>query len=204
MNTAKKNTDLFTEEIMKKRTPFALIVTLLLAGIAVTTSADEVKPSSRFSFVIGPRVGVSYVFTNWDEYNSAIQQHFPDDRSYFPVVTQFGLNVEQRIRLGNTKSHFAFQEVLLIGGLDQNLFIPSFSTLIGFRSQKGLEIGLGPNVSMSMNDNGLSAALSVVYAVGWTFAFSDLYVPVNIAIIPTPRDGNPRITLVTGFNFGKQ
>ena len=155
----------------------------------------------RLTLVLGPRVGATYIFADWGGYNESLQRHFPDDRTYFPILTQFGVNFEQRIRLGNTLSHFAFQEVLLLGGIDQNLYIPSLNILIGFRSHTGLEVGLGPNISVSMNDRGVSVALSVVYAVGWTFTFDDVNVPVNIAIVPTPRDGNPRVSLVSGFNF---
>ena len=119
-----------------------------------------------------------------------------------PGLTQFGLNVERRIQLGTTDSHFVFQEILVIGGLDQNLVMPSLNTLIGFRSHAGLEIGLGPNLSLAVVDGRPSLAVSVLYAIGWTFSFSDVHVPVNVAIVPTPRGGNPRLTVITGFNFG--
>lgn len=164
---------------------------------------QEDAPAKRVEFVYGPRVGVSYIVTDPAEFNESVQEMFPDsDRKYFPIITQFGLNLEQRIRLGNTASHFAFQEVLIIGGLDQNLIIPSLSVLIGFRSRAGLELGLGPNVSLKRSADGpAGVGLSVVYALGWTFDFSGVYVPVNLAVVPTPSDGAPRITLLTGFNF---
>lgn len=163
------------------------------------------EQEKRVEIVYGPRVGVSCIVADPEKFDESVQKIFPDgDREYFPVITQFGLNVEQRIRLGNTQSHFAFQEVLLLGGLDQNIVIPSLSVLIGFRSHVGLEFGLGPNVSMKKSAEGPSIGLSVVYAAGWTFSFEDVFVPVNIAIVPTPSDKSPRITLLTGFNFKKK
>ncbi len=174
---------------------------LLFFGIAeaLAETGDE---ELRLQLIFGPRVGISYVVVNPDDFNNSVQEVFPDDnREYFPVFTQFGINLEQRIRLGGTKSHFAFQEVLVIGGLDQNIVLPSLNLLIGFRSHAGLEFGLGPNISMSRSTEGPGVTVSVVYAVGWTFSFKNVFVPVNFAIVPTPSGGHPRLTLLTGFNF---
>ena len=178
----------------------AVLAITLIATVSVSSLADS---RSRFQFVFGPRVGATYVMVeDWDAYDETMQVPFPDtDRQYFPIITQFGVNLEQRIRLGGTQSHFAFQEVLLVGGIDQNTPLPSLSMLIGFRSHAGLEIGLGPNLSMSVKNNVPVVAMSVVIAAGWTFSFNDVYVPVNIAIVPTPRDSSPRLTILTGFNF---
>ena len=156
----------------------------------------------RVEIVFGPRVGVTYIAVNPEEFNKSLQETYPDEsRSYFPMMTQFGVNLEQRIRLGDTDSHFAFQEVLVIGGIDQNIFLPSLSVLIGFRSRVGLEFGLGPNVTLVRSEEGLVPNLSVIYAAGWTFNFRDVFVPVNIAVVPTPTDGHPRVSFMTGFNF---
>ncbi len=61
-----------------------------------------------------------------------------------PLFHPVRLNLEQRLRLGSTNSHFAFQELFLVGGMDQGIFLPSFDFLIGFRSHWGLQFGLGP------------------------------------------------------------
>jgi len=156
----------------------------------------------RTTLVFGPRVGGMYIFGDWATFDSSMQDLFPDpDRSYYPFMTHFGVNFEQRIRLGGTQSHFAFQEVFTVGGLDQNVVVPSLNTLIGFRSHTGLEFGLGPNMAITNNDGAVGFAVSVVYAVGWTFSFNGVYVPVDVAVVPTPKDGRPRVTILTGFNF---
>ncbi|MBW8003557.1 MAG: hypothetical protein FVQ80_16350 [Planctomycetes bacterium] len=174
---------------------------LLCLGIPNALAQDE-DEESMLEFIFGPRVGVSWVIATPEQFNESVQQIFPDEtRAYFPIFTQFGINLEQRIRLGTTKSHFAFQEVLVIGGLDQNIVLPSLNFLIGFRSHAGLEFGLGPNISMSRSAGDIEITVSVVYAVGWTFFFQNVFVPVNIAVVPTPSDGHPRITFLTGFNF---
>ncbi|MBN1686890.1 MAG: hypothetical protein JW852_09565 [Spirochaetales bacterium] len=180
---------------MNKRL-WILMATVLLCGLARAGASD------RLEMIIGPRVGATYIFANWEAFDTLMQQIFPDpERNYTPLITQFGVNVEQRIRLGETQSHFAFQEVLVLGGLDQNFMLPSLSTLIGFRSHTGLEFGLGPNFTISSHGGRAKFAMSVVYAVGWTFAFQGVYVPVNIAIVPTPKDGHIRLTAMSGFNF---
>jgi hypothetical protein len=185
--------------------------TVMCAVLFVLVGTLSVHPQGvgarkRLELVYGPRVGVTYIVADPEAFDESLQQLFPDSgREYFPIVTQFGVSVEQRIRLGETESHFAFQEIFLIGGLDQNIVIPSLSVLIGFRSRAGLELGLGPNLSMKRSgEEGTGAGVSVVYAVGWTFAFDEVYVPVNLAIVPTPSDRTPRISLLTGFNFGRQ
>ena len=174
----------------------AIVFVALAVCIGFSASAQNAQ------FVFGPRVGALYVFSDWAAFNSRAQELFPDaSRSYNPIMTQFGVNFEQRIRLGQTTSHFAFQEVLVFGGLDQNIVLPSLSALIGFRSRVGLEFGLGPNFSMTSSGGYPALAMSVVYAVGWTFSVSGVFVPVDIAFIPTPSDGAPRLSITSGFNF---
>jgi hypothetical protein len=189
---------------MKKGIRVSLAFLLFLAFAVLPALAQEQEKTKRLEIVYGPRVGVTWVVTSQEDFDAAIQGVFPADREYFPIFTQFGFNLEQRIRLGNTQSHFAFQEVLILGGLDQNIILPSFSVMIGFRSRIGLEFGLGPNVALRRSSEGPGVDLSVAYSLGWTFAFEDVFVPVDLAVIPTPSDGNPRITLLTGFNFKKR
>jgi hypothetical protein len=145
---------------------------------------------------------VTWIITDVASFDAAVQQKYPSpDRQYIPILTQFGASMEQRIRLGDTQSHFAFEEVVVVGGIDQNIIIPSVSVLIGFRSHIGLEVGMGPNIIFREVDGQVRVATSVVYSVGWTFKFGSLYVPVNIAIVPTPDDMLPRLSVFTGFNF---
>ncbi len=189
---------------MSKGIHVSLIFLLLLVLASLPVSAQEQEKAKRLEIVYGPRVGVTWVVTSPEDFDASIQGVFPADREYFPIFTQFGFNLEQRIRLGNTQSHFAFQEVLILGGLDQNILLPSLSLMIGFRSRIGLEFGLGPNVAMKRSPEGAGLDLSVAYSLGWTFSFEDVFVPVDLAFIPTPSDGKPRITLLTGFNFKKR
>lgn len=177
----------------------SILVVFILIPLLLIAEEEE----SKIDYLFGPRTGFTYIYTTQEEFNNKIQSIYEnEDKVYTPLITQFGLNLEQRILLGDTLSHFAFQEVILIGGLDQSIIIPSLSFLIGYRHNNGLEIGLGPNFSITTKSNGdLSSSVSVVYSIGWTFSFKNVYVPINLAFVPTPIDGHPRITLLTGFNF---
>ncbi len=187
------------------RSTLTLILLFLVLATAFTAAqeAQEGEPPRRLETAFGPRVGISYVLVGFQEFNDAVQKIFPDSsRRYIPIFTQFGLNLEQRIRLGDTQSHFAFQEVLLLGGVDQGIFLPSLSVLVGFRSRAGLEFGLGPNLSLERSSGSFGVSLAVVFSVGWTFAFSNVFVPVDLALVPSPEGS--RLSLLTGFNFKKR
>jgi len=103
--------------------------------------------------------------------------------------------MEQRILLGETKSHFVFQEVFSAAGLEQSILIPSFSLLIGYRDFSGFELGAGPCVSVS--------GVGVVVAIGWTFSFKGVYVPLDVNwVLPSRNDNSmDTVSLTTGFNF---
>ena len=186
---------------MKRWLRFLLCVIVLFGFAQNTVFALGGMEDDRFRFVFGPRVGVLFVGANPDEFNALFQSIYSPDRDYIRLLTQFGVNFEQRIKLGNTKSHFAFQEVLLFGGLDQNVIIPVLATMVGFRSHAGLEIGMGPNFSPTSTAGNIGISVSVAYTVGWTFKFEDVNIPVNIVVDPTSDNGWIHVALLTGFNF---
>lgn len=187
---------------MKSMNHFLICIVFLFFFRSINVSAQRDEEEARNERLWGPVVGVTYVAATQKEFNNEIQEMFPDDdRNYYPFVTQFGINFEQRIRLGSTKSHFAFQAVFTVGGIDQGIALPFFNFLIGFRSHKGLQFGLGPNCVLRWTKEELELAVSVIYAVGWTFSFYGAYVPVSFAVVPTPTDGHPRFSLISGFNF---
>jgi hypothetical protein len=188
------------ENAMNRLRPVFLVVLALVQPPAPKVFCEE----TRFITLFGPRVGLTYIFAQSEEFDQSVQRMFPNpDRAYTPFMTQFGLTVEQRMLLGSTRSHFAFQEVIVVSGVDQGVFLPSASLLIGFRSHAGLEFGLGPVVSLMFEDESgdIEASVSVVYAVGWTIPLYNVYIPINLAVVPTPNDGFARVSLVSGFNL---
>lgn len=69
--------------------------------------------------------------------------------------------------------------VALIGGMEKGMFLPSFSSLVGIRSEKGVEFATGPNLSTS--------GLGFVFAVGYNYTKGDLNLPINIAFVPNKQ-----------------
>ncbi|MBN2439708.1 MAG: hypothetical protein JXJ04_00115 [Spirochaetales bacterium] len=166
-------------------------VMIFMAGATILFAES---PLENIQWVFGPRVGFSYVFMEPDDYSAKIHElNFFGEEEYIPFNSQFGFSLEQRIPLGTTKSHFVFQEVLSVGGIDQSIAIPTVAVLLGYRSQLGLEFGLGPVWSFD--------GFAVVYAAGWTFSFQGVYVPVNIIAVPDLSEGHHRVSFYTGFNF---
>lgn len=142
--------------------------------------------------IFGPRIGVSYTSMSAEAYNDSLSLLFPDG-TYFPVNTVFAASLEQRFPLGDTKHFLGIQEVFSVGGMEQSLMIPSFSTLIGFRHSSGFEFGTGPMITM--------AGYTVVWAVGYTFEYRGIFIPFDISVtIPNTRVSST-IMLSTGFNF---
>ena len=57
--------------------------------------------------------------------------------------------------------------------------LPSFSSLVGVRSQNGVEFATGPNLSAS--------GLAFVFALGYNYTKGDLNLPINIAFVPNKQ-----------------
>jgi hypothetical protein len=145
-----------------------------------------------FTMILGPRIGASYVLQSPEEFSASVQTFYPA-AAYFPVMTLFGITIEQRILLGQTRSHFAFQEVVLVAGLEQGIALPEGVVLIGHRDFSGFELGVGPIVHL--------AGIGVIAALGWTFSFQGVFIPVDLSCV-LPSLGRPAsFALTTGFNF---
>jgi hypothetical protein len=107
-----------------------------------------------------------------------------------PFLTQFGWQFESRLfRLPNGVSGLV-ELVPLVGGVEQGLFIPSISGLLGVRGPGGFEFGLGPNVT--------PLGSNIVLALGTSFRSNGINFPVNLAVVP--GNGGARISLLIGFN----
>jgi len=151
----------------------------------------------------GPRVGVTVLS------DSLVDKLEDEDIHISPVITQFGWQFEKQFSAGADGPTLVTEWVLLAGGLEQGVFLPSVSWLIGARMRSGLEFGVGPNLSVG------GAAL--VATAGMTFRAGGLNVPVNLAVVPSEvswvtYEGPPsfrsteiekralRVSLLFGFN----
>lgn len=163
---------------------FVLVLVGSASSLAAQTPALIPSPVKTVS-LSGPRFGVTFL----DEGVVAklAERHIAVGDS----ISQFGWQFEKQFYAREGSVAAVNEWVVLLGGLDQGVAIPSLSWLVGVRSRDGAEFGIGPNVT----PGGVALAL----AGGITFRAGALNVPVNVAFVPAKA--GTRISVMTGFNM---
>ena len=110
-----------------------------------------------------------------------------------PVVTQFGWQFETRMFQAESGLTGVAEWVLLAGGIERGLVLPSATFLVGARTPGGFEVGVGPNLSLS----GVAYAL----AAGANYEAGTVSIPVNAAVVLA--QGGPRLSLLVGLNMSE-
>lgn len=152
---------------------------------ALAQSPPNVPAPTRQVNLSGPRFGVTYLA---GAITDSLAAH---DLDVAPVITQFGWQWE-RIFYGVAGGPVVVSEwVLLVGGLDQQVFLPSLSWLIGIRTNRGAEFGVGPHVGPS--------GVALAIAGGVTKQLGTMNIPLNVALVPT-RIG-PRVSFLAGISM---
>ena len=164
----------------------------LVAAVAVPTvptlEAQQPGQLVRRLDRTGPRFGITWF---GGAITDSIQSKY--DMDVAPVVTQFGWQFEKQFASLEGGPVALNEWVLLVGGLDQGVILPSLTWLVGVRMTNGFEFGVGPNAT----PHGVALAISA----GHTFDAGALSIPVNLAFVPS-RIG-PRVSILTGFNLYK-
>ena len=133
----------------------------------------------------GPRIGASYLVGGSVTAERA-------GRTVSPVISLFGWQFEHPFQTGlHHKTIPVTELVLLAGGMEQGVVLPSASWMIGVRQPNGWEGAVGPTLT--------GAGVQLALAGGVTHAFGSLNVPVNLAVAPGRRGAS--ISLTTGFNM---
>jgi hypothetical protein len=160
-------------------------VAVMLLG-ASSTYAQVPGPKSVTPVSLsGPRVGATFL-------SPGVAQKLKDNQLDTGwAFSQFGWQLEKRIKTGPSGLSAVNEWVFLAGGLEQGVVIPSVSWLVGLRTGSGVEFGLGPNVT--------PAGVALAMAGGVTVSKGALNVPFNIAVVPS-RAG-VRVSVLTGFNM---
>lgn len=159
----------------------------LLVVAALPAAAQNVippPPRPTVAGLAGPRFGVTMLP---DGVVSELREHNIELR---PTISQFGWQFEKQFYAKDSGVAVLNEWVVLVGGLDQGVALPSLSWLVGMRTANGTEFGAGPNVSAS--------GVGLVIAAGTTLRAGFLNVPVNFAVVPS-RQGT-RISFLTGFS----
>ena len=160
-----------------------IILTLALGLGLLTTSAQQIDK------LAGPRVGVTYLTPG-----------FMSEELETSVITQYGWQWESRFA-DNGNVAGLVEWVVVVGGMEQQMFLPSISSLVGVRTGEGMEYAVGPNLS--------ATGINMVFTIGKNFKSGDLNFPVNLAFVPNgnvwgeDEDSGARISIMVGFNMSK-
>ena len=149
-----------------------IILTLVLALGLLTANAQIEK-------LAGPRIGFTFITPGpiADFIHEGFD--FDEDDKYGttgPAFTSlYGWQWESRFADGGNITGIV-EWVVLVGGMEKGLFLPSASSIIGARMDNGLEFGIGPNLSLS--------GIGMVFGMGYNFKSGNLNLPINISFIP--------------------
>ena len=80
-------------------------------------------------------------------------------------ISQFGWQFEKQFYSKGSGVAAVNEWVLLVGGLDQGVMMPSASWMVGLSTREGTEFGVGPNVT--------PAGVALAFAAGVTHQSRD-------------------------------
>ena len=137
----------------------------------------------------GPRFGVTFL-------SDGLIKELHHDRQIDlqPTITQFGWQFERQFLTRDSGFTAVSEYVVLLGGLDQGVALPSLSWMVGLRTREGAEFGIGPNIT--------PAGVALALAGGVTFRAGNLNVPMNVAVVPSKV--GTRLSVLTGFNMRRR
>lgn len=120
-----------------------------LARLSKPNNFDDAvnNPNKNTINLSGPRFGYSFIFGQNAERMRANSKEGGFEA--YPASFLFGYQFEKQY-LNEGKYQALFEMIPMIGGLDQQMFIPSFTLLNGFRNTKsGWEVAIGPSFTLS-------------------------------------------------------
>jgi hypothetical protein len=165
-------------------------LSLLLIVFAIPAAAQSVippPPRPTVASLAGPRFGITMLP---DGVLSELREH---DIELRQTISQFGWQFEKQFYAKDGGIAVLNEWIVLVGGLDQGVALPSLSWMVGMRTANGTEFGVGPNVSAS--------GVALAIAAGTTLRAGFLNIPVNFAVVPSKS--GMRISFLTGFSVRK-
>ena len=169
----------------------AVVVLMCLvapAGAASAQSVIEPPPFTKTVNLSGPRFGLTALSTG------VVDKLHERNIDVGPNISQFGWQFEKQFYSGGSGVAAVNEWVILLGGLDQGVALPSVSWLVGLRTREGAEFGVGPNIT--------PAGVALAIAGGVTFRAGNLNVPMNVAVVPSKA--GTRISVLTGFSMRRR
>jgi hypothetical protein len=162
----------------------AILLALLVSSPAL--SQPLAPPPTETLSLSGPRFGATVLS------NGVIDKlRVQDGIELRPMVTQFGWQFEKQFYSPKQGPTALTEWVVLLGGLEQGVALPSVSWLAGLRTRTGAEFAIGPNVT--------PVGVALALAAGTTFRWGVMNVPVNIAVVPSKS--GVRVSVLSGFSL---
>ena len=161
---------------------------MITSSLIFTGNLFSQSDISDVDKLTGPRFGVTFI---GEGSSSQILNriHQMDSVSYSEysgpttaITTQYGWQWETRFADTGGPVIGLVEWVVLVAGMEKGMFLPSFSSLIGIRSENGFEFATGPNLSGS--------GLGFVFALGYNYKKGDLNLPINLAFVPNKITNN--------------
>jgi hypothetical protein len=156
--------------------------------LVVLSTPAWCQPPSPEIKLSGPRVGVTFLDAGTIETLAARSIQIKS------TMSQFGWQFEKRFDINPGGPSAVTEWVLLLGGLEHDVAIPSLSWLVGMRTAGGTEFGIGPNFT--------PAGGALVIAAGVTYRTGHLNVPFNVAVVP--GKAGLRVSVLTGLNVRRR
>ena len=167
------------------------LLAVLFVVFAIPAAAQNVvlpPPRPALVNLSGPRVGV----TALDD--GVVLRLKEQALEVPPMISQFGWQFEKAFFSRDSGVAAVSEWVVLAGGLERNVVIPSLTWLVGLRTSGGAEFGIGPNIT--------PAGTALALAGGVTIRQGFINVPVNVAVVPSKV--GLRVSFLTGFNMRRR
>ena len=162
----------------------AMVLVLVVSAPALCQPV--VPPPAEMVGLSGPRFGGTFL-----SHGVVTKLKRDNDIDIRPFVTQFGWQFEKQFYSPMGGPAALNEWVLLFGGLEQGVVLPSLSWLVGLRTRSGAEFALGPNLT--------PLGVALAFAAGTTFRAGVLNVPVNVAVVPSKA--GVRVSVLSGFSL---
>jgi len=182
-------------------TPALFALALLMPSLATAQSSrtrytpTPPRPEEPVQFdrddLSGPRFGLTYVVGD-----GRIASRLAEN-DMERALSQFGWHFERRVTPRGGGPQFVVEAVPMISGVEYGTVIPNVTLAMGVRFPSGWEFGIGPNVIATGFEDEDDIQTSLVTAVGYSFQYSGVSLPVNLAVANSPEGS--RISLIIGY-----
>ena len=167
---------------------FVTLTAPVFAQYPAPSPLQQIPPVAKTVSLAGPRFGFTFL-------NDSMVDQLKARRNITVKngISQFGWQFEKQFYSKEGGPTVLNEAVVLVGGLDQGVALPSLSWLVGLRTRDGAEFGIGPNVT--------PAGVALALAAGVTFRAGVLNIPMNFAVVPSKN--GMRVSMLTGFTLRK-